>query len=40
MKSLGIEFEIVEVDLVDTTGWMMVTKGATPKLLVKQLKAA
>jgi hypothetical protein len=40
MKNLGIEFEIVEVDLADTMGWMMVAKGMTPKLLAKKLKAA
>ena len=40
MKNLGIDFEIVEVDLVEYTAWMMVVKGQTPKLLIKQLKQA
>ena len=40
MKNLGINFEIVEVDLVEYTAWMMVVKGQTPKLLIKQLKQA
>jgi hypothetical protein len=40
MKNLGIDFEIVEVDLVEYTAWMMVAKGQTPKLLIKQLKKA
>ncbi len=40
LKNLGIEFEIVEVDLADTMGWMMVAKGITPTSMVKQLKAA
>ena len=40
MKNLGIKFEIVEVDLVEFTAWMMVIKDQTPKLLIKQLKRA
>ena len=40
MKNLGVDFEIVEVDLVEYTAWMMVAKGQTPKLLIKQLKQA
>jgi hypothetical protein len=38
MKNLDIEFEIVEVDLVDYIGWMMIVKGQTPKMVAKQIK--
>jgi hypothetical protein len=38
MKNLDIKFEIVEVDLVDYIGWMMIVKGQTPKLVAKQIK--
>jgi len=37
-RTLGIKLEIVEVDMVDFTCWMLVQEGAEPKQVAKQIK--
>lgn len=33
----GLDLEVVEMDMTDTTSWMIVPKNATPKKIVKSI---
>jgi hypothetical protein len=35
---MNVDYEIVEVDLADSMGFMLVAKGATPKQVAKNIK--
>ena len=37
-RTMGLKLEIVEVDMVDYTCWMLIREGATPKQVAKQIK--
>lgn len=37
MRRMNLDYEIVEVDLADTMGFMLVAEGATPKQVAKNI---
>jgi len=38
LRRMNVDYEIVEVDLVESTGFMLVAKGATVKQVAKNIK--
>ena len=37
LDRMGLDLEVVEMDMTDTTSWMIVPKNATPKKIVKSI---
>ena len=37
LEHMGLDLEVVEMDMIDTTSWMIVPAGASPKKIVKSI---
>lgn len=37
LEHMGLDLEVIELDLTDTTSWMIVPKNASPKKIVKSI---
>ena len=37
-KRMNLDYEIVDVDLADAMGWMLIAKDATPKQIAKNIR--
>lgn len=37
LDRMGLDLEVIEMDLADTTSWMIVPKNASPKKIVKTI---
>lgn len=37
LERMGLDLEVIELDLADTTSWMIVPAGASPKKIVRSI---